>query len=488
MTVMLRGMATKSVISGLGAGLVAAMLLTVCAVWAITPAQSTTEPSQTNMPSNGARSGPLPPTIWGFTYAVDGVTPLNGCTVAITEEATGEVVVWNESSAEWDPTLNFYSIWMGEFMDGWTFGDVLNVTATKGALIGWNEAQITADGQINVDVTLGAEVFTMNLVTGWNFVSLPLVCYGYKASTLGLNPRDTVSEWNSTTKTYRSHIVGVPVNDFAISSGTGYEINVPSGTRTLTFFGVTPTASQSKTIKVPAGGGWATVGFVGLNTTRHASEIPAMYSIPGGITTVSTWNPVTKTYTNWLSVIPSLNDFVLTPGLAYWILASASGTLSYVLIPPPEASFTYAVNGMAVDVDASASIGQGGIVSYTWDWGDGTVPDVMTSPITSHTYGVPRGTVPAPPPPSGMWDFPFEIFGLAYDSNGNPLPGCLVAVTNERTGEFRITVTDDQGVYAVEVGYLYSWLNGERIEVTAVNGDMFGSNWGITEEYLGISG
>ncbi|MBU1914039.1 MAG: hypothetical protein KJ563_02450, partial [Candidatus Thermoplasmatota archaeon] len=128
---------------------------------------------------------------------------------------------------------------------------------------------------------------------------------------------------------YQSHIVGVPVNDFTIAPSTGYWINVPSGTRTLTLYGSVPTAVQSKTITVPAGGGWAIIGFESLNMTRHARDIPAMYSVAGSITTVASYNPVTKAYTSWLSVIPAVNNFLLVPGQAYWILVGASGTLTY---------------------------------------------------------------------------------------------------------------------------------------------------------------
>ena len=73
-------------------------------------------------------------------------------------------------------------------------------------------------------------------------------------------------------------------------------------------------------------------------------------------------------------------------------------------------------------VDASGSTADAGIGTYTWDWGDGTMPDRMTSPLTSHTYGVPRGTTPAPAPPTngtGPPPTPYTIFGYTYDQNGN---------------------------------------------------------------------
>jgi len=434
-------------------------------------------------------AGVWPPhAVFGYTYTADGVTPLPGCVVTITNLRTMDSIIWNETHAEWDPSLNFYIVYTYEFVNGCYFGDMLNVTATKGSLIGWNEAPIT-DGQGFdwIDVVLNAEAFTLNLVTGRNLVSLPLLYYGYRAGTLGLSPGDTVSKWNSTTKTYMNHIVGLPVNNFAIISGAGYEINVPTGTRTLTIYGTIPTATQHIDINVPASGGWAMVGFVGDNTTRHASDLPHMYSVPGAIVAVSTWNPVTKIFTNWLPIIPYLNDYVLKPGLAYWVSATANGTLSYVPVAPPAASFTWTMDGRTVNVDASASSGRCGIVSYVWDWGDGTVPDVSSSSTTSHTYGVPQGSVPGPPPPTGMWDFPYGIVGWIHDSDGNPLSGCLVSVTNKRTGDFRITASDGDGFYQVEVGYLYWWQDGDRIEVTAVKGDMFGSNWAVFDWYSGYS-
>jgi parallel beta-helix repeat protein len=169
----------------------------------------------------------------------------------------------------------------------------------------------------------------LTVVLGWNFVTIPLVDHGYKASTLGLDPGDIISMWDSTTQTYRNCIVGVPTNDFAIAPSTGYWINVPSGTRTLLLVGSLPTTTQQRYVDVPIGGGWTVTGFVGFNTTRHAADMSAMYSTPGGITIVASWNPATKAYTTWLSIIPSVNNFLLVPGQAYWILCGTSGVLTY---------------------------------------------------------------------------------------------------------------------------------------------------------------
>ena len=174
-----------------------------------------------------------------------------------------------------------------------------------------------------------ASSFTLNLVTGWNLASIPLVGYGYNASTLGLNSGDTVAKWNSLTMTYNCYIVGVPVNDFTIAPGTGFWINVPSGTRALTLYGYIPNTTQTINITVPTDGGWSLIGFLGFKI-RHASDIPRMWNGTGGIKMVSSWDPVAKAYKSWLSFIPNINDFLIKPGHAYWILTSGSGTLTYM--------------------------------------------------------------------------------------------------------------------------------------------------------------
>jgi hypothetical protein len=220
--------------------------------------------------------------------------------------------------ASFDPVTRTYTNWISAIPDLNNFA----LTCGKAYYI-----LCSASGVLTYTVEPG--FFALNLGTGWSFVSLPLVGYGYKASTLGLLAGDSVTQWNPATRTYQNHIVGIAVNDFTIAQSTGYWINVPSGTRTLTICGSVQTTNQSKTITVPTGGGWAIIGFAGLNVTRHARDIPAMYSIPGNITTVASYNPVTKSYTSWVSVIPTVNNFLLVPGQAYWILVGASGTLAY---------------------------------------------------------------------------------------------------------------------------------------------------------------
>ena len=169
--------------------------------------------------------------------------------------------------------------------------------------------------------------FTLNLVAGWNFVSVPPVGYGYTASMLG-GVVDQVAAWDPLAKAYTIWWSLFPEeNDFAIQGSTGYWV-LATGPGTLTLLGDIPTTTQTRAIAVPPGGGWAIVGFNSLKTTWTASDIVGMYTA-GAVDQVAAWDPVAKGYIIWWSFFPDENDFSLVPGQAFWVLLTASGTLTY---------------------------------------------------------------------------------------------------------------------------------------------------------------
>jgi PKD repeat protein len=176
--------------------------------------------------------------------------------------------------------------------------------------------------------TVAVAPFVLHLISGWNFVTIPPILNGYRASNIGLLTGDSVCDFNPTMKRYRSYVVGgPPPTDFVIAGSTGYWIHTSSA-ETLYLYGTIPTTPQSRTIILPPSGGWFIVGFNSLNTTMKASNIPAMYS-GGSIVavtgyTVPGYHPCTYVW----GLPPS--DFALVPGRAYWCYATASGTLSYM--------------------------------------------------------------------------------------------------------------------------------------------------------------
>ncbi len=184
------------------------------------------------------------------------------------------------------------------------------------------------------DVYLAAgyipNLYDLPFVGGWNFFSLFIANSTYKASTLGLMKGDMVAQWNISRGVYdKLYVVGVspPISDFAIRQSTGYWVYALAA-ETISLNGTVPTSKQSKTLTGPTGGYWAAVGFVAFNSTRRASDIPAMYSVTGGVTAVASYNPTTGKYSIYVVGLPS-TDFKVVPGQAYWVWCVTSGVLSY---------------------------------------------------------------------------------------------------------------------------------------------------------------
>jgi WD40 repeat protein len=171
-------------------------------------------------------------------------------------------------------------------------------------------------------------------------------------------------------------------------------------------------------------------------------------------------------------------------------LTNSMTRLVYIIDVPPTAWFTYSTRGLIVNVNAFGSGDDYGIVSYVWDWGDGTTGTGMRA---THTYAtaksVPTGSGYTPsgrsPPP------PHAIFGFTYGPDGvTPLNGCVVVITNTRTGE---SITYDStrefwdpnsNVYCVDLSELQlivapattPWVFGDILHVTATNGTFTGSS------------
>lgn len=185
----------------------------------------------------------------------------------------------------------------------------------------------------NVSSSATASVaFNLPLAVGWNFASVPVTGYGYKASTIGLVTGDVVIRWNSTHQAYDNpYIKGIspPQNDFPILPNTGYWIWVAAA-KTLHLYGSVPATWQHVQFSVPQRGGWIAVGLLGVDTVYHASDILLMTNGTARIVSmVVHFDPIAQTYQTWIPGLPML-DYWLIPGQAYWCWATQSGTLSYL--------------------------------------------------------------------------------------------------------------------------------------------------------------
>ena len=138
-----------------------------------------------------------------------------------------------------------------------------------------------------------------------------------------------------------------------------------------------------------------------------------------------------------------------------------------VLDNMPVASFTQTNSSLTVNV-VSTSTDDYGIVSYDWDWGDGSAHG--SSATASHTYATPASQ----PIASGQSvinvpGFPFILRGTTRDSSGAALPGCQITITDVTTGK-SITgvVSDATGKYSTDIASITSTvIVGDIVTVTA---------------------
>jgi hypothetical protein len=237
--------------------------------------------------------------------------------------------VWNwGDGTPWDTTVGIPE---AEHTYPVPAGSSQNYTVT----LYMNDLYVDADGvSHNVSktttVTVGPAKFTKSITAGWNFIVVPLVGAGYKASMLGLEKNDIVAQWNPASKSYdKTYIVGVSPGplDFVLAPSSGYWVFADSN-ETVDWVGASPTGMTfSRTVTTPAGGGWVNIGLHTTSTTWKASKFLTMWS-GSNFSLVAMYNPATKQYKTYIkNVIPS--DYYLVPGWAIWILVDGSGTLTY---------------------------------------------------------------------------------------------------------------------------------------------------------------
>lgn len=119
----------------------------------------------------------FPYLIWGYTYASDGVTLMPNCDVTLTDLNTTEFA----TTVSTDPEAFYMFDITTALASGWDEGHIINVTATQGTFIGWNETtmdSVTYPGQYEVDVTLNdlaIPEFSMVIVPVMGMIALVAV-------------------------------------------------------------------------------------------------------------------------------------------------------------------------------------------------------------------------------------------------------------------------------------------------------------------------
>jgi len=176
----------------------------------------------------------------------------------------------------------------------------------------------------NVDIT----DFTLEIVAGWNLVTIPYADSDYTARTLGLGFGDIIYGYDPTMGYYDTmFIVGVFPSeaDFLLQPLVGYWVYANSPV-TLVLEG--RIIASERAIDVPTSGGWALVGVPSVQGWIMASDLVDMYS--GTVDGVFAYNAALGFYDKfYVPGVPEL-DFVITPGMGLWMHCLTDGDLSYV--------------------------------------------------------------------------------------------------------------------------------------------------------------
>jgi hypothetical protein len=250
---------------------------------------------------------------------------------------TGATVTdWNgtiDLTASTGTTLGASTLWFGPGSSG-VVSTTVTFTTEGSKLLTATDRNNSLDVVNGLPIQVG--LYHLPLAVGWNLVTVPVLGFGYKASTLGLAFGDVIASWSPATQSYdHNYIKGIspPTADFTIQPSTGYWIWVAAA-KTLNLQGALPTSMQTYSFTVPAAGGWIQIGFDSVHSTWKASDItgattnPGMYTGPAGkyITLVTRYTG--SAYVSFIRGTP-LNNFALTMGSGYWCWAEASGSVTY---------------------------------------------------------------------------------------------------------------------------------------------------------------
>ena len=246
-------------------------------------------------------------------------TPADGATVNVdhinvtasvtTSSNVSDVLLnWNgENSTMEHISLGTWSLTMPDLTNGdYTFKTYANDTEGN---MGESETRT-----VTVNVTGGS--YTIQLPELYSIIALPRDDSSVaNASTLATTIGDTCTEivkWDSATQKYISYVPGVPVNNFAVTGGEGYFVNV-----------------DNPTSVVFTGAGFVSPYTVSLATDYNILSLPVndpsvinastlATQIGDTCTEIVKWDSATQKYISYVPGVP-VNNFAVTGGEGYFV-------------------------------------------------------------------------------------------------------------------------------------------------------------------------
>jgi len=169
---------------------------------------------------------------------------------------------------------------------------------------------------VKVNVTEIEYSFTIEFATGYNMISIPVndtpvANASSLATKIGPNCTE-VLKWNSTTQKLVSHIAGWPLNDFVVTGGEGYYVNVNNPT-IVEFTGM----GWESPFDISLVTSYTMIGMP-VNDTSVTNASSLATKIGANCTEVLKWNSTTQKLVSHIAGWP-LNDFVITGGEGYYV-------------------------------------------------------------------------------------------------------------------------------------------------------------------------
>jgi len=171
---------------------------------------------------------------------------------------------------------------------------------------------------------------TLDLVTGYNLISLPvndpdIVNASTLANKIGANCTEVV-KYDSALQQLVSYVTWAPLNNFALLPGVGYFVNMLAPT-TTTFTGDGWASPFNCSLVV----GYNYIGIpVNDSSVTNASTLAA--KIGGNCTEVVRWDSATQVFTSYIPGVP-LNDFPVLRGEGYLANMNNLATVTFAGAP-----------------------------------------------------------------------------------------------------------------------------------------------------------
>lgn len=241
------------------------------------------------------------------THTIDAVFAIDTFTISAIAGANGMI------TPSGDSIINFgnnqtYNITPN---NGFQVTDVLVDGISVGVVNSYIFNNVTANHTIFASFS-PLSSFTLSLNSGWNMISLPVQPIdpltnqpiNHTADSFGkLVGADVIAGWDNATQNYRSHIVNLPINDFALTNGTGFFVHLNTPTN-VTITGILQNQTAQNILP-----GWNLLGWNGgLSTTAQDLGTSLV-----GADVVVKYDSTTQQWQSHIINLP-INNFIINQG------------------------------------------------------------------------------------------------------------------------------------------------------------------------------